>query len=169
MIWIDYIIIGILVFSTAVSVIRGFIREAWSLVIWGCAFFVAGYFYPYVSEYFTDFADQKIRHLIAMSLLFIAMLLIGTIINYVLDSLVKRTGLSGPDRILGMFFGALRGVLIVAALLLFLENFTHFSQNNAWTQSRLIPEFHSIMKWLLTLLKEKFSFVSPAQLAVSKE
>lgn len=166
MIWIDYIIIAILGFSTAVSVIRGFVREAWSLVIWGGAFFIAGHFYSYLSDYFTDFTDQRMRDLIAMSLLFIAVLLIGAVINYILDSLVKRTGLSGPDRIVGMCFGALRGILIVSALLLFLENFTYFSQDSAWSESRLIPEFHSIIKWLSEFLKEKFSLISPMELPV---
>ena len=38
MVWIDYAIIAVIAFSSLVSLIRGFVREALSLVTWGCAF-----------------------------------------------------------------------------------------------------------------------------------
>ena len=37
MVWIDYAIIAVIGFSCLVSLIRGFVREALSLVTWGCA------------------------------------------------------------------------------------------------------------------------------------
>ncbi|SPY96198.1 colicin V production protein [Proteus mirabilis] len=39
MVWIDYAIIAIIGFSALVSLIRGFVREALSLITWGCGFF----------------------------------------------------------------------------------------------------------------------------------
>lgn len=47
MVWIDYAIIAVIAFSSLVSLIRGFVREALSLVTWGCAFFVASHYYTY--------------------------------------------------------------------------------------------------------------------------
>ncbi|VFS44473.1 colicin V production protein [Enterobacter cancerogenus] len=47
MVWIDYAIIAVIGFSCLVSLIRGFVREALSLVTWGCAFFVASHYYTY--------------------------------------------------------------------------------------------------------------------------
>ncbi|HCM3563337.1 TPA: CvpA family protein, partial [Salmonella enterica subsp. enterica serovar Stanley] len=49
MVWIDYAIIAVIAFSCLVSLIRGFVREALSLVTWGCAFFVASHYYTYLS------------------------------------------------------------------------------------------------------------------------
>ena len=72
MVWIDYAIIAVIGFSCLVSLIRGFVREALSLVTWGCAFFVASHYYTYLSVWFTGFEDELVRNGIAIAVLFIA-------------------------------------------------------------------------------------------------
>lgn len=163
MVWIDYIIIALIVFSALVSLIRGFVRETLSLLIWGCAFFVASHFYSYLAVYFTRFEDALVRNGIAIVILLIATLIIGAMGNYVISSLVEKTGLSGTDRVLGICFGALRGVLIVAAILFFLDTFTGLSQSADWKQSQLIPQFSYIIKWFFDYLQNTSSFL-PAHL-----
>ncbi|WP_413737784.1 colicin V production protein [Sodalis sp. RH21] len=159
MIWVDYVIIGIIVFSALISLIRGFIREALSLITWGCAFFVASHYYIYLAVYFTRFDDQLVRNGIAIALLFVATLIVGAIVNYVIGSLVERTGLSGTDRVLGVCFGALRGILVVSAMLFFLDTFTGFSQSADWQQSQLIPQFSGIIRWFFDYLQSTSSFL----------
>ena len=77
MVWIDYAIIAVIAFSSLVSLIRGFVREALSLVTWGCAFFVASHYYTYLSVWFTGFEDELVRNGIAIAVLFIATLIVG--------------------------------------------------------------------------------------------
>lgn len=161
MIWIDYVIIALIGFSALVSLVRGFVREALSLVTWGCAFFIASHFYPYLAAYFTRLEDELVRNGVAIALLFIATLIVGAIVNNVIGTLVDKTGLSGTDRVLGVCFGALRGVLIVAALLFFLDTFTTLSQSADWKQSQFIPYFKPIITWFFDYLQSTSSLLPP--------
>ena len=102
---IDYINIGIIVFSVLVSLLRGFVREVMSLASWVVAFFIASNFYVYLAGLLTSIESLYLRNGVAIAILFIASLIVGGIVNYVLGQLVDRTGLSGTDRLLGACFG----------------------------------------------------------------
>jgi membrane protein required for colicin V production len=158
--WFDFTILGIIVFSAIISVVRGFVKEAISLVIWLAAFFIASQFYLNLAQYLTQIDDTLIRNGVAIAILFIGTLITGALINYVISQLVKATGLSGTDRVLGAVFGALRGVLIVSAALFFLDTFTPSASSLWWTQSVLVPEFTFIIEWFFEYVKEGSSFLS---------
>ena len=98
MLWIDFVILGIIAISTLVSLIRGFVKEAVSLAVWVAAFFIASQFYQDLAVYFTQIQDQMLRNAAAIAALFVVTLILGAIINYILSKLVQTTGLSGTDR-----------------------------------------------------------------------
>lgn len=157
---IDYIIIGIILFSIIISLLRGFVREVMSLVSWVCAFLVASNFYPYLAGFLTQIESVYVRNGTAIAILFILTLIVGALINYILGQLVDRTGLSGTDRVLGACFGLLRGVLIVAALLFFIDTFTNFSQTDWWKESKTIPHFRFIIDWFFQQIQAHSSFLN---------
>ncbi len=159
MVWIDYAILAVVGISTLISLVRGFVKEAVSLVIWISAFFIASKFYVNLANLLTSISDQTLRNAAAIAILFITTLIIGALVNYLIGQLVSKTGLSGTDRVLGLVFGALRGVLVTSAILFFMDAFTPASTSDWWIKSQLIPEFTLIVEWFFEYLKNSSSFL----------
>jgi len=160
MVWIDYAILAVIGISALISLVRGFVKEAVSLIVWISAFFVASSFYVNLSTLLTNISDELLRNAASIAILFITTLILGALVNYIIGQLVSRTGLSGTDRLLGIVFGALRGVLITAAILFFMDAFTPASSRAWWQNSQLVPEFTLIVEWFFEYLKQSSSFLA---------
>jgi len=160
MVWIDYAIIAIIAISALISLVRGFIKEAVSLAVWIAGFFIASRFYTHLAVHLTGIEKELVRNGAAIAILFIITLILGALINHLLSEIVHYTGLSGTDKMLGMVFGGLRGVLIVAATLLFLDTLTPANDANWWQTSILIPQFSFVVDWFFELLKQNSSLLS---------
>ena len=81
--------------------------------------------------------NVTVRYVAAFALIFIAVMMLGTFLNFLMSKLLVFTGLKLIDRVLGGLFGIARGMLIVLVGLFFSSFF--LSQGDYWQQSRLIP------------------------------
>lgn len=148
----DWILLAIVLISTLIALVRGFVKETISLITWIAAFWIALAFSGPASGLVPEAVDiPSARMAIAFVALFVIVLILGGIINWSVSKLVESTGLSGTDRSVGMVFGLMRGVLIVAGLIL-LAGFTALPQEEWWGTSTLIPHFQVVAEWILAVL-----------------
>jgi membrane protein required for colicin V production len=152
MIWVDYVIIGIIALSAIIGLARGLIREVIALAVWIVAAVAAWMFYVPLAEQLAPWiATPSVRMAVAVLMLVIGVLIIGAIVAYLLSVLVEKTGLTGTDRLLGMVFGAGRGAVLVA-LLVFLATLTPVAEDPWWSQSRLLPKFQLLADLMLDMI-----------------
>lgn len=148
MTWADWTIVGVLVLSALISIKRGFVKEALSLATWVAAVIIAIIFADRLAVLLEDhIATPSVREMAAFALLFVATLLVGAMVSYLIGALVRVTGLTGTDRLLGMFFGLARGFVIVMALLIFLPGIIPVDQDPWWQESNLIVHFLEFETW----------------------
>lgn len=152
MAWLDVVILAIILLSAVISLIRGFVREAFSLAVWVLAFWVSWSFFRELEVPLRAWIGSPTARLgIAFALLMVATLVVGGLVNYLIVRLVERTGLSGTDRLVGMVFGAARGVLLVAVLVL-LAGLTPLPRETWWLESTMVGYFEELAFWLRDLL-----------------
>lgn len=151
--WADFTVLGIIFISIVVSLMRGFVKEAISLTSWILAAGLAIHFSQPFSALITFTEVDSIRLILAFLLIFVSTVFIGAIANYAVSKVVSKTPFSIPDRILGMFFGAFRGVLVVSLIVLF-SGLTPFPQDQWWQDSQFVPKLEKVAVWIQAHLPE---------------
>ena len=159
MLLVDYIIIGVVIVSAIIGLFRGFLKEALSLATWIVAILVAKLFASSLAGVFADRIEAPIvRVVLAGGILFVGVLILGAVLNYIVSVLVDKTGLTGTDRTLGLVFGLARGVLINALVLVVAVGLLSKEQLESWrSQSTFVPYLEQVVVWMRGLL--------PAELA----
>jgi membrane protein required for colicin V production len=144
----DWVIVAILGLSVLIGLFRGLIAELLSLATWIAAFWVASVYGPVVATHLEHVISLPMARIGAGYVIcFVAVLIVGALLRFMIRRLLWSTGLSGVDRLFGMVFGFVRGVLLVS-LLVFLLGLTGFTREDWWRQSILLPQFQGIVAWL---------------------
>lgn len=152
--WIDYAIIVVLLVSMSIGLIRGFVKELLSLVIWIIAFIVAmRYSIKLTGLFVSSIHNTTLRQGICFLILFIGVLLLGMLFNCLLNKLVSHLSFNGMNRLFGLIFGLLRGIALVTGLIILVQ-LTSLSKTPSWQRSTLLPYFASSTVWLKTFIPE---------------
>lgn len=155
--WVDYCILAIIGVSVAISIWRGFTKEALSLAGWIIAAWVALTFADKLQVLLeSQITVPSLRLVVAFAILFIATLFLAGLVNYLASQLIKKTGLNGTDRVVGILFGVARGCLLVAVLVL-LGGMTPMPQDPWWREAQLLHYFQDIAIWIRQFLPDEIA------------
>jgi membrane protein required for colicin V production len=155
----DWVIVGILAYSIAISAVHGFVREIFGLISILIAGLLASWFYRPAARLFKDVVrTENLALFFGFSLIFLATLLAGVLTIWLITRFIKFAKLQWADRVLGADFGFIRGWLIGAVLLLGLTAFE--VQTERLKNSELAPYFLPGSRVIATItpyeLKAKF-------------
>lgn len=135
---VDNLILAVIAISSAFGVRRGLIKEIMSLLSWIAALLVSRVYSVSFASIIENLIDNpSVRYVIAFSVLFVIIIMLGTLLNHLMSKLLVVTGLKTIDRLLGAVFGVARGTVIVLVFLFVLNVFV--SESEWWQQSTLIP------------------------------
>lgn len=160
----DWIILGVVGVSALVSLMRGFVKEAFSLASWVAALMVAMVFHPNLAQLLVEqIVSPSIRVVAAFAALFMGTLIVGGLLGALLSQLFKATGLGGLDRLLGTVFGVARGLLLIMAMLILVPPVIPVKQEVWWQKSALIPHLMLMENWCRRMASSVWEMLPPVQ------
>ncbi|MBA3696494.1 MAG: CvpA family protein [Methylotenera sp.] len=153
----DYAVLVIIALSIILSVMRGLVAEVLSIAGWVAAFYVAK---TYAAEMLPmiplDIPAESLRVLAAFLVLFLATLLVTTLLAIALSAIFKKIGLGWLNRLLGALFGITRGLLIVC-IIVFLAGLTDIPKDARWRNAMFSAPIEAMVINMLPWLPESIA------------
>ena len=158
----NYIDIGILILiflSALVGFVRGFVREALSLTTWVAAILLAFVFSEELAAKIPfNIPNDLVRLSVSFLLIFVGVLILGSLINHLFNKGINAIGLGGLDRVLGGAFGVIRGSLVVTLIVLLLGlGLIPFTDSALWKESKFVPHFQEGAEWIKGVIPDDIS------------
>lgn len=145
----DQLFAIILLASGILGYIRGFIREAISLLFWLVALWVAWHYSDLVNPWLGGaLAEPGIREWAGRAIVLLIVLLVGALVGGIAGYFAHRAaGLAVVDRLVGATFGLLRGVVIIG-LIVIGGRAVLLDREPWWQETRSMPVAESVANWL---------------------
>src|SRR6478736_3010209 len=156
----DGIVIGVVLFSAVLAMVRGFSREVLSIASWGGSAAAAYYFYPYLVPYakkYTD--DDRIALVGSAAVVFLVALIVISFITMKIADFIIDSRIGALDRTLGFLFGAARGILLLVVATAF-WNWLVADHGAAWVNNaKSKPFLDSMVVKMQSVLPAEFAQV----------
>jgi membrane protein required for colicin V production len=152
----DIILIGVMLISALLAMIRGFIREILSIAAWVIAALVTLYSFskllPVAKTYFNN---DIVAYAIVLGGTFLGTLLVVSVITVRFSDMVLDSRIGALDRTMGFLFGLARGLIIVVVAFLFFAWLVPDRSQPEWirsAKSRVVLQ--GTGDWLMSMLPE---------------
>ena len=157
----DWMVVVLLLLLAFGGLMRGFTQEAISLAGWVLAVFVVRMFHERTTLWLAERIDSKAgAATVAFILLFFGTALLARLAAGFAGGVARHSPLAAMDRLLGLGFGAVKGLILASALFLMLQFSTGLFDDNRqppdWLrQSRSAPLLamaaDAMVGWVQTL------------------
>jgi membrane protein required for colicin V production len=152
----DLIVIGVMLVSAVLAMIRGFIREVLSIAAWVIAAVTTLYAYsrllPYAKSYFNN---DIVAAAAVIGGTFLLTLIVVSIITVRFSDMVLDSRIGALDRTLGFLFGLGRGLIIVVVAFLFFAWLVPARTQPNWvTNAKSKVVLQSTGDWLMSMLPD---------------
>ena len=153
----DIAIVVIILITALIGFMRGLVWMGIFLATWSAAILLAIKFKDDIAQALPIKLSSEVAQTgLAALLIFLGVLILGAIINFLLHKLVNAIGLGAFDRILGTGLGIALGALAITLLTLLLS-LTELPNQETWQKSKFIPKFQESATWLQTLIPENLN------------
>ena len=154
---VDWILLGVLLFSMVLGAWRGLVYEVLSVLGWAVSFYVAQWFAPQVATLLPlQSASDPVRYAAAFVLIFIAAVFAAGLLAFLLKKLIEAIGLRPVDRTLGAAFGLLRGLILLLAATVVMD-MTALKSSDWWQASRGAAALTATLQGLKPVLPAQFA------------
>ena len=134
--YLDLGVIGVVLVSAILSLMRGFTREVLAIGSWIAAAAAAYYLYPYVTPYLAPYIHKAVvLQAVAAAIVFFATLIVVSLFTVRLSDAILDSKIGALDRSLGFVFGAARGFLLAVVAFAIFNWLVGDKQQPAWVQN----------------------------------
>ena len=134
--YLDLAVLGIVLVSALLSMMRGFTREVLAIASWAAAAAAAYYFYPLVMPYLTPYIHKEvIAQAAAAAIVFFLTLIVVSLFTVRLSDAILDSKIGALDRSLGFVFGVARGFLLAVVAFAIFNWLVSEKQQPEWVKN----------------------------------
>ncbi len=157
----DIVIAVAIVISVVVGILRGFVKEAFSVASLLIAAWAAMNFGASAGRLGENWiSSDGLQLWFGRILIFVAVLAVGGLLGWAVSRLVRLSILNGTDRALGGMFGLARGALLIGVFIIGAQ-IASFDRDSWWQESRLIPYATIVADWIRVMAPKGAELLYP--------
>ena len=132
----DLLLLGVMLISGLLAMVRGFMREVLSIAAWATAAIVTLYSYAKPLPAAKAYINNDIAALLIVVVgIFICTLIVVSIITVRISDMILDSRIGALDRTLGFLFGLARGFLIIAVAFWLFSKAVEERQQPEWVKA----------------------------------
>ena len=154
--YLDLGLIGVVLISALLSMLRGFTREVLAIASWIAAAAAAYYFHPMALPYVKPYIQKDtIALAVAAGAVFFVTLVLVSFITVKISDVILDSKIGALDRSLGFLFGAGRGLLLCVVAFIFFNWLVPDKSQPEWVKNaRTKPLLQATGDQLMALLPD---------------